>query len=90
MVSAEFILVSTEMKNPILIQQCMIENLIFNNDIITIKKENFDYEFEIISMYNVIDNGVHMIKYDVIPLYGDQTKEIIRKLRIIDIDTDSK
>lgn len=89
MISAEFILVSPKIAS-LLIQQCMVENTILCNDIITIKKENFEYEFEVLSTYNIIDNGVHTIKYEVSPLYDKEAKEIIRKLRILDIDTDSK
>jgi hypothetical protein len=70
---AEFFLTLPDLK-PILIQKCQVENTIFNNDIITIKKDDFECEFEVISIYNLIDNGVHTMIYSLTPLNKEETK----------------
>lgn len=85
MIEADFLL-NIGHGNTLLIEKCNIHNLLMENDIITIKRENFEYEFEIMSLSNMIDNGVHRIVFTIGALYERELVEIVRKIRILDLD----
>ncbi len=85
---ADFKMITNENGDTIFLQSCdNIDTNVLgeNGDIVMITMENFSYEFEIVSVINVIDNGVHRMDIIINPLYDKEKKEIIRKIKINNI-----